>query len=41
MYKRIQTGIHVVRAVASIFLYLNLEKKSEADQSLDVVRTGC
>jgi hypothetical protein len=33
--------IHVVRTVASIFPYLNLERKSEADRSLDVVRTGC
>jgi uncharacterized protein (DUF39 family) len=41
MYERIRTGIHVVWTVASIFPYLNLERKSEADRSLDVVRTGC
>jgi hypothetical protein len=41
MYERVRTGIHVVRMVASIFPYLNLETKSEADRSLDVVRTGC
>jgi hypothetical protein len=41
MYERVQTGIHVVRTVASIFPYLNLERKSEAYRSLDVVGTGC
>jgi hypothetical protein len=41
MYERVRTGIHVVRMVASIFPYLNLERKSEADRSLDVVGTGC
>jgi hypothetical protein len=40
MYERVRTGIHVVRTV-SIFPYLNLERKSEADRSLEVVRTGC
>jgi hypothetical protein len=39
MNERVRTGIHVVRTVASIFPYLNLERKSEADQSLDVVWT--
>jgi hypothetical protein len=41
MYERVRTGIHVVQTVASMFPYLNLERKSEADRSLDVVRTGC
>jgi hypothetical protein len=41
MYERVRTGIHVVQTVASIFPYLNLERKSEVDRSLDVVRTGC
>jgi hypothetical protein len=41
MNERVRTGIHVIRTVASIFPYLNLERKSEADRSLDVVRTGC
>jgi hypothetical protein len=39
MYERVRTGIHAVRTVASIFPYLNLERKSEADRSLDVVQT--
>jgi len=41
VYECVQTGIHVVRTVASIFPYLNLERKSKADRSLDVVRMGC
>jgi hypothetical protein len=41
MYERVQKGIHVVQTVASIFPYLNMERKSEADRSLDVVRTSC
>jgi len=41
MYECVRTEIHVVWTVVSIFPYLNLERKSEADQSLDVVRTGC
>jgi hypothetical protein len=41
MYERVQMGIHVVWTVASIFPYLNLERKSEADRSLDVIRMGC
>jgi hypothetical protein len=39
MYERVWTGIHVVRTVATIFPYMNLERKSKADQSLGVVRT--
>jgi hypothetical protein len=38
MYVRVRKEIHVVRMVASIFTYLNLERKYEADRSLDVVR---
>jgi hypothetical protein len=34
-------GIHIVRTVASIFPHMNLERKFEANRSLDVVRTGC
>jgi alanine dehydrogenase len=30
MNERVRTGIHVVRTVASIFPYLNLERKSKA-----------
>jgi len=41
MNERVWMGIHVVRTVESIFPYLNLERKSEADRSLEVVRTGC
>jgi hypothetical protein len=37
----IQTGIHIVRTVESIFPYLNLEGEFEADRSLRVVQTGC
>jgi len=39
MYERIWTGIHVVRTIASIFPYVSLERKSEADRSVEVVRT--
>jgi hypothetical protein len=35
MNERIRTGIHVVQTVESIFPYLNLERKSEADRSLE------
>jgi hypothetical protein len=38
MYECVRMGIHVVRTIASIFHYLNLERKSEGDRSLDVVR---
>jgi len=31
MYERVWTGIHIVQTVASIFPYLNLERKFEAD----------
>jgi hypothetical protein len=41
MYERVRTGIHVVRTVSSIFPHMNLERKFEANRSLDVVRTGC
>jgi hypothetical protein len=40
MYERVRTGIHIVLTVASIFPYLNLERKSEVDRSLDVVWTS-
>jgi hypothetical protein len=35
MNERVRTGIHVVWTVESIFPYLNLERKSEADRSLE------
>jgi hypothetical protein len=41
MYEHVRMGIHVIRTVGSIFHYLNLERKSEADRSLDVVWMGC
>jgi hypothetical protein len=40
MFELVWTGVHVVRTVKSIYPYLNLERKSEVDQSLEVIWTG-
>jgi len=31
MYEHVRMGIHVIRTVAAIFPYMNLERKSKAD----------
>jgi hypothetical protein len=40
MYERVRMGNHVVRTVASIFPYLNLKIKSEAETSERVAETS-